>query len=142
MFGYCEGIRQGELGMLKFFVIGLGGALGALLRYVIGGLDYRFSNGVFPISTLVVNISGSLLIGFFWGIFERFVIMPEIRLFIFIGILGGYTTFSTFSLETFNLINDGEYQIAIVNILLSVILSIAAVFTGNILEKILISLFK
>lgn len=128
--------------MLRLFIIGLGGAIGTILRYVMGGLDYRFSNGVFPISTLVVNVSGSLMIGFLWGIVDRFEISPNIRLFIFIGILGGYTTFSTFSLETFNLMRDGEYLIAFINVALSVILTIGAVFAGYIASKTLINLFK
>ena len=128
--------------MLRFFVIGLGGAIGTLLRYIMGGLDYRFSNGVFPISTLVVNVTGSLAIGFLWGIVDRFAIPPNVRLFIFIGVLGGYTTFSTFSLETFNLMRDGEYRIAIINMVFSVVLSVGAVFVGYIASKALINLFK
>ncbi len=125
--------------MLKLFVIALGGAIGTLARYIVGGLDYRFSNGVFPISTLVVNVSGSLVIGFLWAVVDRFTISPNTRLFIFIGILGGYTTFSTFSLETFNLMRDGEYRIALINVGLSTILSIMAVFLGYFVSKILMS---
>lgn len=128
--------------MLRFFIIGLGGAIGTLLRYYMGGLDYRFSSGVFPVSTLVVNVTGSFVIGFLWGVVDRFVISPDVRLFIFIGVLGGYTTFSTFSLETFNLMRDGEYRIAAVNVALSVILSIIAVFAGYIISRILMDLFK
>ena len=128
--------------MLRFFIIGLGGAIGTILRYVMGGLDYRFSNGVFPISTLVVNVTGSLAIGFLWGIIDRFNFSPNMRMFVFIGILGGYTTFSTFSLETFNLMRDGEYRIAIMNAALSLVLSVGAVFVGYILSKTLMSIFK
>lgn len=128
--------------MLRFFIIGFGGAIGTILRYVMGGLDYRFSSGVFPVSTLVVNVTGSLVIGFLWGVVDRFAISPNIRLFIFIGILGGYTTFSTFSLETFNLMRDGEYRIAFFNVALSVILTIGAVFAGYIASKTLMNLFK
>ncbi len=128
--------------MLRFFVIALGGAIGTLLRYIAGGLDYRFSNGVFPISTLVVNVTGSLTIGFLWGIVDRFTVSPNVRLFVFIGILGGYTTFSTFSLETFNLMRDGEYRIALMNVILSVILSIGAVFLGYFVSKMLMNLYK
>ena len=128
--------------MLRFFIIGLGGAIGTILRYVMGGLDYRFSSGVFPVSTLVVNVTGSLAIGFLWGIVDRFAVSPNVRLFIFIGILGGYTTFSTFSLETFNLMRDGEYRIAALNTALSVALSIGAVFVGYIISKSLMNLFK
>ena len=128
--------------MVRFFIIGLGGAIGTIARYIMGGLDYRFSNGVFPISTLVVNVTGSLMIGFLWGIMDRFAISPNTRLFIFIGILGGYTTFSTFSLETFNLVRDGEYRIAFFNMALSVVLSIGAVFVGYIMSKSLVISFK
>ena len=128
--------------MLRFFVIALGGAIGTLLRYIAGGLDYRFSGGVFPISTLVVNVTGPLVIGFLWGIVDRFTVSPNVRLFVFIGILGGYTTFSTFSLETFNLMRDGEYRIALMNVILSVILSIGAVFLGYFVSKTLLNLYK
>lgn len=128
--------------MIKFFIIALGGAIGTLARYMIGGIDYKFSNSVFPISTLIVNVTGSLIIGVLWGIVERITISPNIRMFIFIGILGGYTTFSTFSLETFNLMKVGEYRIALFNVLLSVILSIGAVFLGYLASKALINLFK
>ncbi|MBN2452857.1 MAG: fluoride efflux transporter CrcB [Candidatus Omnitrophica bacterium] len=128
--------------MLRFFIIGLGGAIGSLLRYIMGGLDYRFSNDVFPISTLIVNVTGSLVIGLLWGVIDRFAISPNARLFIFIGVLGGYTTFSAFSLETFSLMRDGEYRIAVINMALSVALSIGAVFVGYIASKALMNLFK
>jgi len=128
--------------MLRFFVIALGGAIGTLLRYIAGGLDYRFSSGIFSISTLVVNVTGSLAIGFLWGIVDRFTVSPNVRLFVFIGILGGYTTFSTFSLETFNLMRDGEYRIALMNVILSIILSIGAVFLGYFVSKTLLNLYK
>ncbi|MBI5788156.1 MAG: fluoride efflux transporter CrcB [Candidatus Schekmanbacteria bacterium] len=122
--------------MLRFIVIGAGGAIGTLLRYKIGGLDCRFSSGVFPINTLVVNVSGSFLIGFLWGVVDRFAVSSNLRLFIFIGVLGGYTTFSTFSLETFKLMRDGEYRTAMMNVALSVILSVGAVFLGYLGSKI------
>jgi len=128
--------------MLRLLVIALGGAIGTLARYLMGGLDYRFSSGIFPISTLVVNVTGSLVIGFLWGIVDRFAISPNVRMFIFIGVLGGYTTFSTFSLETFNLMKDGEYRIALMNVVLSAVLSIAAVFLGYFISKILMNTYK
>ena len=127
--------------MLRFFVVALGGAIGTLLRYIVGGLDYRFSSGVFPVSTLVVNVSGSLVIGFLWGFVDRYAISPNVRMFLFIGVLGGYTTFSTFSLETFNLLRDGEYRIALMNVILSSGLSIGAVFLGFFSSKTLVNLF-
>jgi len=128
--------------MWRIFIIGIGGAIGTILRYVMGGLDYRFSGGVFPISTLVVNVTGSFMIGFLWGIVDRFSFSPNTRMFVFIGILGGYTTFSTFSLETFNLMRDGEYRIALMNMFSSVILSVGAVFLGYVASKTLLSVYK
>jgi fluoride exporter len=128
--------------MLRFFIIALGGAIGTLLRYIISGLDYKFSSGVFPVSTLIVNLSGSLIIGILWGSFERIVISPQVRMFLFIGILGGFTTFSTFSLESFNLLRDGEFKIALSNILITNILGIALVYAGFSCSRYLSNLFK
>ncbi len=128
--------------MLNLFFIGIGGAIGAVLRYVVSGLDYKFSNGVFPLSTLVINLAGSFIIGFLWGLFEVFVVSPTLRMFIFIGVLGGFTTFSTFTLENFNLIRDGEMSIAITNIVLSNLLGIGLVFSGYWLARFLINIVK
>jgi len=128
--------------MFKFLVIGLGGGMGAILRYIVSNLDYRFANGVLPVGTLVANVTGSFIIGFLWVFFDRFIFPPNLRLFLFIGVLGGYTTFSTFSLETFNLIRDGEYHIALINIILSFSLTLIAVFAGFFLSRILLNLYK
>jgi CrcB protein len=128
--------------MGKLLLIALGGAIGTLCRYVLSGLDYRFSNGVFPFSTFLVNLLGSLFIGLLWGLFERSVISPPIRMFIFIGILGGFTTFSTFSLETFNLIRDGEMNIAFWNIVLTNVIGVALVFAGYAISRYAVALFK
>lgn len=116
--------------MFKLILIGFGGALGSILRYVVSGIDYKVSGGIFPVSTLVVNLSGSLVIGFLWGLFESVAISSQVRMFIFIGILGGFTTFSAFSLENFNLIRTGEHGIALVNIILSNVLGIGLAFAG------------
>lgn len=128
--------------MLKLLWIAGGGAAGTLLRYFVSGLDYRFSNGVFPVGTLAVNLIGSLAIGFLWGLFEHVDVSPQARMFALMGILGGFTTFSTFSLETFNLFRDGEFRIAFLNILLTNAAGIAFVFIGFILSRHLISFFK
>jgi len=115
---------------MKWMMIALGGALGTVVRYICSGLDYRWSNGVFPVSTLLVNLLGSLAIGFLWGMFERAAVSPNVRLFMMIGVLGGFTTFSTFALENFNLIRDGELKIALWNIGLSNVVGIGLVFVG------------
>jgi CrcB protein len=128
--------------MFKFLLIGLGGGLGAILRYIVSNLDYRFSNGVLPVGTLAVNVTGSFIIGFLWVFFDRFIFPPNLRLFLFIGVLGGYTTFSTFSIETFNLIRDGEYNIALANIILSFALTLIAVFAGFFVSRMLLNIYK
>lgn len=128
--------------MGKILLIALGGAIGTIGRYVLSGLDYRFSNGVFPFSTFLINLLGSLIIGFLWGFFERSVISPQIRMFIFIGILGGFTTFSTLSLETFNLMRDGEMNIAFWNIVLTNVIGVALVFAGYAVSRFALAFFK
>ncbi len=128
--------------MSKYLILGLGGAVGTILRYIMGGLDQRFPGRIFPISTLVINVTGSLAIGLLWGTLDRFAFSPNARLFLFIGVLGGYTTFSTFSLETFKLIRNGEYGIALINIFLSFTLGVAAVFLGCFLSKAVLGLRK
>lgn len=116
--------------MLKLLLVAAGGAFGSLMRYWISNVEYKHSNALFPLGTFLVNITGSLLIGFLWGISERFVFPPKLRAFAFIGVLGGYTTFSAFSLESFNLIRAGEYKIALGNILLTNVVGIICVFIG------------
>ena len=128
--------------MMNLLYIALGGAIGALLRYGISGLPYRYLNGVFPWGTLSVNFLGSFAIGFLWGTFERFDISPNLRAFIFIGILGSFTTFSTYSLESFNLLRDGEIKLALSNILISNALCLSVVFLGFVMSRYLANLFR
>jgi fluoride exporter len=128
--------------MIKILFIAVGGAIGTLLRYFVSGIDYKFSSGVFPISTLVVNAAGSLIIGFLWGLFERVDVSATARMFVFMGILGGFTTFSTFGLESFNLFRDGEHGIALANVLITNILGIAFVFIGFAASRLLMNVVK
>ncbi len=128
--------------MGNIIFIALGGAVGTVCRYVMSGLDYRFSGGVFPFSTFLINLIGSLVIGLLWGLFERSTLSPNIRMFIFIGILGGFTTFSTFSLETFNLLRDGEMRIAVWNIILTNVVGVALVFVGYSISRYIINLSR
>ena len=121
--------------MLRFFYIALGGAFGALFRYGMSGLVYRSVSGSFPFGTLVVNLIGALIIGLLWGLFEIANVSQNLRLFLFIGILGSFTTFSTFSLESFHLFRDGEYGMFIGNIVLNVVLSISLVCAGYFFSK-------
>jgi CrcB protein len=106
-----------------------------MARYGCSGLVARLTGGVVPYGTLVVNVSGALVIGFFaaMSLPEGRVFLPSpARLFIMTGICGGYTTFSTFSLETLNLLRDGEWMSAIGNMIFSVMLCLMAVWLGYI----------
>jgi CrcB protein len=118
---------------MAYFWIAIGGALGSMARYGCGGWVARLMGGVFPYGTLVVNTSGALVMGFFAAISlqeGRFLVPPSARLFVMTGVCGGYTTFSTFSLETLNLMRDGEWSRALGNIVGSVVLSLFAVWLG------------
>ena len=128
--------------MTKIIYIAAGGAIGTVLRYSISGLTYRFFSGVFPWGTLAVNLTGSLIIGLLWGFFEIENISSNVRNFIFIGILGGFTTFSTFALESLNLFRDGEVKLALTNILASNILGIVLVFLGFIIARNIVNLVR
>ncbi len=128
--------------MLKLLNIAIGGALGALLRYWVSGLTYRFFSGGFPWGTLCVNLIGSLLIGFVWGVIETVAVSQNIRLFVFIGLLGSFTTFSTFSLENFHLLRDGEYWFVFCNIAISVVLGVGLVFIGFFASRLILEILK
>ncbi len=121
--------------MTRLLYIAAGGAIGALLRYSVSGVIHRFLSNGFPWGTLGVNLSGSLLIGFLWGMFESVIVSQNIRLMIFIGILGSFTTFSTFSLENFHLLRDGEYGMFALNVSLSFVLGIVLVFAGYFVSR-------
>ena len=117
-------------------LIAVGGAIGAVLRYGASiGVSSLFGRG-FPYGTLFVNVSGSLLIGVLSILMlERFNIGPEWRAGVLVGVLGSFTTFSTFSLETLNLLEQGEIFTATVNILLSVFICLIAVWLGVIIGR-------
>lgn len=118
--------------MLNALLIFLGAGSGGVFRYWISNITYGFLGRQFPYGTLIVNISGCFLMGFlFTFLLERFDgIGPQLRALLLIGFLGGYTTFSSFSIETFNLFENGAYLSAILNILLSVTLCILATWLG------------
>lgn len=128
--------------MTKFLLLFISGGIGTLLRYLASGLTYRYFDGTFPFGTLFVNLIGSFLIGLLWGMFEIESISPNFRSFIFVGVLGGFTTFSTFTLESFNLFSNGEMKSALINILAHNILGIALVFAGFALARYLIYLIR
>jgi len=112
--------------------VGCGGFVGSALRFVVGGWAQRtVPFGAFPYGTLVVNVSGCVLIGFLGGLVEyRQLLDPAQRLFLLVGILGGFTTFSTFAYESLALAQDGEIARAAANVFLQVVLGLAAALCG------------
>ena len=117
--------------MTKWILIAAGGAFGSISRYALQGWVHRAINTNFPLGTLVVNIIGCALIGFLTAIFTGpKLIREEYRIGIIIGILGGFTTFSAFGLETFSLANDRQYAAAALNIVVSCGLGLLAVWAG------------
>ena len=124
--------------MDKMLFSGIGGFIGSVLRYWISVVAYRFFGQDFPYGTLFVNVSGCLLIGFVMTLFEeRFVFSSNLRIFLTIGILGGFTTFSSFSYETIALLREGSYFLGTVNVLLTVFLCLVATAIGGIAGKLL-----
>ncbi len=123
--------------MLEFLWVGLGGALGSMGRYWLSGLVARHIGETFPWGTVLVNISGCLVIGFFatlTGPEGKWLVSPAFRQqFFMLGVCGGYTTFSSFSLQTLNLLQDGEWLYAAANVLISVICCLAAVWAGHLI---------
>jgi fluoride exporter len=120
---------------VRYLWIMLGGAFGTGARYWASGFVARTIGETFPWGTLVINVTGSLVIGFFatmTGPDGRMFVGATARQFVMIGFCGGYTTFSSFSLQTLNLMNDGEWLSAGGNVLLSVALCLIAVWVGHI----------
>jgi fluoride exporter len=118
---------------MTYLWVAIGGALGSMMRYGFSGLVAQLTGGTFPYGTMFVNVTGALLIGIFASLSapqSRFFIPAPARILLMTGICGGYTTFSTFSLESFNLLREGEVRPALTNMLLSVVLCVLAVWVG------------
>ena len=120
--------------MQNYVWIAVGSALGGVARYWCSLVAARFLGETFPWGTLIVNVVGSLIIGFFataTGPDGRFLVGSTARQFVMVGILGGYTTFSSFSLQTLNLMQDGQWLHVGFNIAASVVLCLLAVWLGH-----------
>ena len=115
---------------MNWISIAVGGAAGALLRYLVSGWAYALLGEGFPWGTLSVNLIGSFLIGFLWRLFDQIAIAPNTRTLIFVGGLGAFTTFSTYGLESLNLLRSGQYKLGLLNMLGSNVLGILFVFLG------------
>lgn len=122
--------------MEKYLLIGLGGAIGSISRYVVSRMVYHASGESFPYGTLTVNIIGCFLIGLLMSVMqERLVTNPQYRYLLIIGLLGGFTTFSSFSYETFELIRTGNIGASAFNILSNVFGCLAGTWCGYMIGK-------
>ena len=120
--------------MLTYIWVSLGGAIGSAARFWISGIVAERYGQTFPYGTLAVNITGSFVIGLFAALTDsdgRWLLSPSFRQFFMIGVCGGYTTFSSFSLQTLALAQDGEWFRAVANSLASVTLCLVAVWLGH-----------
>ena len=124
--------------MYQVFIVGLGGFIGASLRYIISMLCLRWLGTFFPYGTLFVNILGCFLIGFIMELSGGLCpISSNVKLFLTVGILGGFTTFSTLAYETMNMLTKGNYLWGMTNILLNLFLCIVGVILGKYFAQII-----
>ena len=121
---------------MNFILVTIGAGLGGGFRYLLSSLSYKIFPVYFPFGTLIVNILGSFLLGFLiFGFDEKELLHPTLKLFLGIGFCGGFTTFSTFSLETINLLRDSQFLFAGLNIILSVALTIFGIYITYLITK-------
>jgi len=121
--------------MKILLLIGTGSFIGGILRYLMSHFIHQKIQGTFPFWTLAVNVLGCLVIGFVFGLAEKGNISSDLKMFLAPGLLGGFTTFSAFSNETFILLNEGQYTQAIMYVLASVLIGLLATFLGFISIK-------
>lgn len=124
--------------MQKILYVGIGGFIGAALRYIISINSSKIFGGQLPYGTLIVNVLGGFLIGLIMELsLTTDIISPNTRLFLTTGILGGLTTFSTFSYETISLFGEGSYILGMLNTCLNLFLSLAGVVVGRFVAHLL-----
>lgn len=116
--------------MRHLLVIALGGGAGALSRYGLSTFINQAAGTIFPAGTLFVNVAGSFVIGFCFHLFDHTMVPSDVRAFLTIGFLGAFTTFSTYSLETMNLIRDGEFKLGLMNVVMNNIFGFGLLIAG------------
>lgn len=121
--------------MTKILIICLGGSLGAGLRYLVSLKINEKYMSIFPLGTFIVNLTGCFLIGFLWHISDHTHISENLKLFIFVGLLGAFTTFSTFGFESYNLFSNKYNNLGLIYMAASNLFGISFVFLGLILSK-------
>ncbi len=124
--------------MLNYLIVSLGAAIGGGFRYWLSNFTYKFLPSTFPYGTLAVNIVGSFILGFVILVLDqRDLLSPGMKLLLAVGFCGGFTTFSSFSLETFNLLRDSEIMLAFGNIFLNVVVCLIGVYLAYLISKLI-----
>lgn len=122
--------------MINYLIVSLGAAIGGALRYWLSGFVHKFLPASFPYGTLSVNVLGSFLLGLIIFVLDsRQMLTYQMKIFLTIGFCGGFTTFSTFSFETVNLLRHSEFFLALLNVLLNVTLCLTAVYIASLLSQ-------
>jgi CrcB protein len=125
--------------MIKLLIVGAGGFIGAIARYLVSGLVHRFLDGRFPYGTMVVNLIGCFMLGLFmFFVARRNLFTPNIRLLISIGLLGAFTTYSTFAYETFRLMINQRLTAAFINIAVQLVGGLLAVGAAMVVGRVII----
>lgn len=127
-----------EKSTMLYLMIALGGSAGALSRFFVSSFINNLVSASFPLGTLFLNVTGSFIIGFLFQVYQSVLVADELKMFITVGFLGSYTTFSTYSLETLNLIIAQQYRSAVVNIFVSNILAVGMSLLGMIAARLLL----
>jgi fluoride exporter len=123
--------------LINFILVIIGGGIGSAARFGLSTWVNQFMQvkSVFPYGTLTVNLAGSFLAGLVWGLSTETTMKPETRIFLLVGFMGGFTTFSSYALESYNFFNNGEIKNALINILVNNLGSLVLVIAGVILAK-------
>ena len=123
--------------MQPYLAVAAGGAIGATLRFAVAQFTLNRWGSNLPWGTLAVNLVGSLLIGLCWQLFEKWQISPNQRVLLFVGIFGGFTTFSSYALESLRLLQEGRLQIGLIYMVGSNLGGLTAVFLGYLIGRLL-----
>ena len=125
---------------MKYLLLSLGAIFGAMSRYLLSGAISKNVNSLFPYGTLVVNIVGAFVFGILFSLLEDFTIPSDLKVFLFVGFLGSFTTFSSYIFEIFSMLKEGEYKLSILYFLYSNVISLLMFVGGYIIIKYLIKL--
>jgi CrcB protein len=119
----------------KMLVLAAGGSLGTVFRFLVYTFFEKNYQSDFPWATFTVNTLGSFLIGFLWGYFSNHYLSPGLRMLVFVGFLGSFTTFSTFAFDNFSLLRDGEFRFMIIYLVMTNVVGIGLAIGGYFLSK-------